>query len=115
MAKLNKINVPFDADGNVLHSDNTRWGIPPHEWRDNYIFSDTLQFVQFNNMKTSVQAEFKSLCDNRRYIMFLSELERCIRSDAISNARITGRFTFVKKGTNYSVSYVDSESTGKGV
>lgn len=111
MGDINNIKVPFDVDGNVLHSDNTRWGSPPHEWRDNYIFSDTLQFMKFHNMKTSVHAEFKSLCDNREYVMFLSELERCIRLDVISNTRITGQFTFVKRGTNYSVSYVDFEST----
>lgn len=100
------IKVPFDRNGEVLHGDNTRWGCPPYEWRDNYAFNDTLQFMGFNNMKTSVQAKFKSLTDGKSYTMFLSELERCININVIHDRKIKGVFTFAKKGTNYSVSYV---------
>ena len=111
MRTIKNIRVPFDKEGNVLSCDNTRYGFPPPVWRDNYIFEDTLKFVRFQNMKTSVHVELRSLRDNREYEMFLNELERCIRLNAISNAEITGQFTFVKRGTNYSVSYVGAEST----
>ncbi len=111
MGNIKNIRVPFDKEGNVLSGDNTRYGFPPPVWRDNYIFEDTLKFVRFQNMKTSIHAELRSLRDDREYRMFPSELERCIHLNAISNAEITGQFTFVKRGTNYSVSYVDSEST----
>ena len=101
-----QIKIPFDENGEALHSDNTRWRRPPYEWRDNYIFNDTLQFIGFNNMGTSVQAKFKSLTDGKSYTMFLSELERCINIDVIHDRKIKGAFTFVKKGTNFSISYV---------
>ena len=106
---MKPIKVPFGESGEMLHSDNTRWGRPPFEWRDNFTFADTLVFYGFDNMKTSVHVMFKSLTDGKKYPMFLTEFERCINEDAIHDKKICGEFTFAKRGTNFSVSYV-----GKG-
>lgn len=111
MAK--KVQIPFDQQGQLIHQDCTRYGIPPYEWRDNYTFQDTLRFDGFSNMKTSVQVKFTSLKDGKRHLMFLSEFARIILENAIHDGNVSGLFTFAKKGTCYSVSWVGKEENAE--
>lgn len=116
--------VPFDRYGNLLdysYSGITeeekemckRDGKIEHFWgRDNTLkevfvpnfeFEDTLIFKHFSRGCSSVKAHFESETTEKKYEMFISDLEDVIRDNHLSNCRISGRFTFVKKGQNYGI------------
>ena len=116
--------VPFDKNGNLLdYSWNgitekekeicKRDGKVEHFWgRDNTLhevfvpnfeFEDTLIFKHFSRGRSSVKAHFESQNTGKKYEMFISDLEDVILNNSLTNGRVSGKFTFVKKGQNYGV------------
>jgi hypothetical protein len=115
--------VPFDRAGNLL--DYSYMGISKEEeeickrdgkiehfWgRDNALrevfvpnveFEDTLIFKHFSRGRSSVKAHFESQFTGKKYEMFICDLEDVIKANYFIT-KLSGRFTFVKRGKNYGV------------
>lgn len=69
----------------------------------NFNFVDALDFTHFSRGRSSVKAHFVSCTTNKKYEMFISDFEDCIKNNHLTNSLIKGTFTFVKKGQNYGV------------
>lgn len=114
--------VPFNRFGNmlgysyyILSADNekicketgkfeifNRDGILAEVFVPNFEFEDTLIFTGFSRGRSSVKAHFESQLTGKKYEMFISDLEDAIKANCFI-AKLTGRFTFVKKGQNYGI------------
>ena len=105
------IKVPFDKrNGQPLHY--LRPGTPAgdrYEYRDNFQFSDTLEFKDIEKGRHSSHAIFEGK-NGTRYVMFLTELAAALRSGAFSDASLIGGFTFVKRGPFVGVRLVRDDS-----
>lgn len=68
--------------------------------KDPYTFSDTLTIMGYLRGRSSVQ-----IClvgsKGEEYSMFISDFMDMVLSTDIQRARITGTWTFTKKGANY--------------
>lgn len=102
MSKKTKINwkVPFDASGNLLNYAETYGCYAPKEWRDNYEFSGSLSFKDFRRGRSAANAILEDK-EGHTYTMFLTDFKAAI--PYMVNGKITGRFTFCKRGANYGV------------
>ena len=115
--------IPFDRNGNLL--DYSRWSLSTEgeeickrdgkfeifRGRDNTLtevfvpnfeFEDTLIFTHFSRGRSSVKAHFESQTTGKKYEMFIIDLEDVIKAN-YSITKLSGRFTFVKRGQNYGV------------
>lgn len=68
----------------------------------NFEFEDTLIFEGFSRGRSSVKAHFKSQFTGKKYEMFISDLADIIKANHFIT-KLSGRFTFVKKGQNYGI------------
>jgi hypothetical protein len=92
--------IPFNKDGSQL----SYHGYGFHEWRDNFEFEDTLEYVAYSKGRSSVGFEFKR-SDGTMVSMFLTDLDTIL--PLMKNGQITGRFTFTKRGENYGCKRID--------
>ena len=76
-------------------------------WKENYVFDDDLKFDGFYRGCSSAGAIFKSLNDGKEYNVFLKDLADIIKLDGFRSGIIHGQFTFVKRGQNYGLRYVE--------
>lgn len=70
------------------------------DWKDNYVFTDTLEFVDYERDRSAFNFIFKD-SNGSRYHMFLKESIRVI--PLLNYGKITGSWTFVKRGTCYGI------------
>ena len=70
-------------------------------WKDNYEFEDTLKYSGYSRGNSSCTVQFKSVNDGKEYTMFMVELNDCI--DKLVDGKLTGKFTFCKRGQNYGI------------
>ena len=106
--------VSFDQDGNLTerYLEPATPSSPKHFYRVNHngfnepnaIFADNLAFVQCYSTKNSVRFVFKSLKNDRKYYMFLSDFEDILKHRKLLDGyRIQGEFVFHKKGNSQGV------------
>ena len=105
MLEKKKIQIPFDEQGNQMHHPYDFGCFK--EYRDNYEFFSTLAFSCFCRGRSAAYAKFKNT-SGMICTMFLKDLEEAI--PYMKNGVITGLFTFVKRGQNYGVRLVKSDS-----
>jgi hypothetical protein len=96
MKKTGDYKIPF-RNGNQLDYEYfcTNPGI---EWLDNFEFEDELTFKHYGRGRSSVTFTLERT-NGKTVSMFVSDF-----SDAVPklvDGKLKGRFTFVKKGTNY--------------
>jgi len=109
---MNKTNyeIPFDENGNQLSYPAT-WmnGYQNKDviFKDNFIFEDTLCFVEFQRGRSSAIAKFHRSSTNTYCTVFLSDLAEIIKNMKYGN--IQGTFTFCKKGQNYGLKLEDGK------
>lgn len=75
----------------------------------NYKFKDTLKYIHTYRGRSSVKLYFVSVYDGRVYQMFFSEFEKVLKEEVISAGAMTGTFTFIKKGSDYSITMIEHE------
>ncbi len=93
--------VPFDASGNMLTFASS-WTVK--EWRDNYVFRDTLRYVQSLAGRSSMAMQFVSVTTGKKYSMFWRYFDKVIRLDCLEQGpTLTCDWTFTKQGSNYSI------------
>jgi hypothetical protein len=103
--KRTSYQIPFDKDGNQLSFP----GYTFHEWRDNYEFDATLTYETYGRGRSSVTFYWKD-DDGHRYTMFVSDFDDILNSVGLHGKKVTGRWTFVKKGQDYGVKLVTSST-----
>lgn len=78
----------------------------PDEWRDNYVFEDTLIYKGYGRGRSSVTFYFDDSNGNT-YEMFISDFDDLFRKlGGFTGLTISGKWTFVKKGKNYGIKAV---------
>ena len=103
------ILVPFDKRGNlmsyVLEYQNERGDV---EWRENFVLETTLTWKDFYRGRSSPGIKFTD-SDGREYPMFLKDLGELLLNSTMVKGKVTGKFTFCKRGENYGIKYVAEE------
>jgi hypothetical protein len=91
--------IPFDASGHQLEWAG-HYSLRPIEMRENFVFEDTLIFDgDYSKGRSAVTFHLKREQTGTNVTMFLSDFAEI--SKLMVNGRLTGRFTFCKKGTGY--------------
>lgn len=105
--KWDKINLkslgrPFTATRSQYSNDGWHLRLSP-EMRDVYVFEDVLSYVGYGKGRSAVHFTFED-SQKRRYNMFISEFSELVNTQYLE-CGITPklRWTFVKKGSNYSI------------
>lgn len=88
------MQIPFDLEDNQLHYPDAYHV----EWKDNYIFNDTIEFITYARGRSAAYFIFKR-SDDKKVIVFL--IDFCDMVKYLVNGKITGEFTFCKRGCNY--------------
>lgn len=97
---MSNYKIPFNkASGSLINY------MPPInsssvEWRDNYVFTDALEFVGYEKGRSAFNLIFQDT-KGSRYHMFLKESIRII--PLLVYGKIIGNWTFVKRGANYGI------------
>ena len=75
------------------------------EWKDNYEFKDTLTFVDWGRGRGPTNFEFVDSFDNE-YQMFMVDFCDMISKANINHGEVEGKWTFIKRGTDYGIKYL---------
>lgn len=94
--------IPFDEDGNMMTFTDS-W-CRSHEDKDNYEWEDELVYTDYSKGRSAVNFEFTSRKTGKIYSMFLSDFCRSIV--LLDEAVLKGKFTFVKRGSNFGVKLI---------
>ncbi len=108
MAKKGNYKIPFDKKGTLLdwiandgmYYDDTGTRVPAI-MEDNVVFSDTLEYVDYSQGRSSAHMHFKSLSSNRKFHMTLKDFHEVLSKKKMINNKIVGDFTFAKRGANF--------------
>lgn len=73
------------------------------KWIQNYTWSDTLTLVEMGRGQSAAFFVLKSEISGKTYYMFMKDLLDMILSRTIEKGKISGNFTYVKRGNNYGV------------
>lgn len=79
---------------------------PSHVWLPNYTFTDSMEYVGYNQGRSSVNITLRSLTDKREYTCFMKVFEKFIKvmeKGVIHNQE----FTFTKRGESYSLTLAE--------
>ena len=120
--------IPFDKNGNqqdypaswyvetgetqdYMRGDGLTGKAPKYrsegpEWKDNFEFDDTLTLVAYGRGRSSVNFTLQRT-DGTTVSMFVSDFYDA--AFKMHEGKITGRFTFTKKGQNYGCRLVESK------
>ena len=113
MAKMFKI--PFHKNGNQLHYPDVFQTYNKNKeivtidnsiWVDNYEFDDVLTYIEFDRGRSSAYFIWSSK-SGKKFTMFLIDLHDAIKH--LVDGKLTGTFTFCKRGTNYGVKLLKSK------
>lgn len=114
--------IPFDKDGNLLSW--TREKAPAQagvmtykgyyvgvsytiEWRDNFEFDAVLKLKSIYRGRSAVHFLFTDVFTKQEYNMFLSAFERVVNEKVIDQGVVSGRWTFIQRGANYSIALAE--------
>lgn len=107
MSKKGDYSIPFDAAGNQVHYPDW-WSMErePGEWRENFVFSDTLTYAGYQRGRPA--AYFKFTRESGASVtMFLTDFEDIVPN--MAHGKVTGRWTFCKRGQNYGVRMAEGQ------
>jgi len=117
-----QVLIPFDIKGNMLNWTAQDPGViapPPTgpypgyyaaaSWKPNYEFADTMEYRDFRKGRSAANAYFTSLKDGKEYCFFLKDFHDVIPK--MVKGRLSGTFTFVKRGANYGVMWLNDGTT----
>lgn len=107
--------IPFNKQtGEMLHYvDFWTEQIAQIEVKDNYMFEDSLLYMNYKGGRSSMTMILESISTGRKYYMFWKYFDKCIRRPNNSPGPIFhGKWTFIKTGKNYSVKPYEEENAG---
>lgn len=120
-----KIYVPFTLKGDLL--DYTTYTLTEEQqqeadkngqvilecpfysilFKPNFEFYDTLQYIGYSRGRSSIKIQFICLSCGTTVEMFISDFDDMMEREGLHGKHVSGRFTFVKRGKNYGVKYLD--------
>lgn len=109
-------DVPFDHKGNQQHYPEVGWAgsyadgtgkTVPVAWAPNHIFEDTLTYKEYRRGRSAAYFVF-TRTGGQQVTMFLKDFEQCLAH--MVNGKITGKFTFCKRGQNYGCKRIEDEN-----
>ena len=127
------LKIPFDGHGNQVHYSG-EIGIVPDElkyeadepegkrrfrnewitkardgrtWKDNFEFDAHLAFVGMSRGRSAAYFHLRS-AEGNTYTMFMSDILDLLQRGRVIEGACYGRWTFVKKGSNYGVKLIHS-------
>lgn len=102
--------IPFDAHGNQLAYPTAQYNPETRDWeifwKDNVVFEATLAYSGFSRGRSAAGFKMKD-SDGHRYYLMMSEMDRIMALGGWDGNKITGKWTFVKKGQNYGVQLIE--------
>jgi len=102
MAKKS-FEIPVDANGNMIG-----WESPYAKvHRPISIWVDVLTYQGYERGRSAVNFKWVSTYTNRRYYMFLTDMDEVLKTTEMAGGEIRGQFTYVKRGKNFGIKKVD--------
>jgi hypothetical protein len=102
---LEKYNKAWD-DFNVNISVGKIIKVDDIVWKENFEFEDTLELTGMSRGRSAANFNLKSITDGKNYNLFMTDTVDLIQNSTINKGKITGRWTFCKRGQNYGVKIV---------
>ena len=122
MAKKKTYQIPFDDEGNLLSYGGNK-SVYDHEtqgyrtwvpnWRDNFEFEATLTYHGFDNGIRSAHRILWEDEEGHVYPMFISRFGEALEAHGMDGNSMTGRWTFMKQGQNFSIRAVKPDKPKK--
>lgn len=119
--KKQDYQIPFDDEGNLMsypsrkyqrdEDGNQRLWVP--NLRDNYEFEATLTYAGFDNGIRSAHRVIWQDEEGHTYPMFISRLGEALETHGMDGNTMTGRWTFMKQGQNFSIRAVKPDKPKK--
>lgn len=98
--------APYNARGNLLHYPlDVPYG-QEAEWRPIEPFTAALTYDGYGRGRSAVYFHWKHLDTGARYPMFLTDMDALLNAGLVQGHLVTGRFTVVKRGKNYGLTYL---------
>lgn len=78
--------------------------VPTYVWKENFEFEATLEVYGITRGRSAARFRLRNTeAPFERYEMFMTCVEDLLVNGEVSKGRITGRWTFCKRGSNYSL------------
>jgi hypothetical protein len=103
------LKIPFDEHGYFVSYPGINFH-ERYEWKPNYVFEDELQFLGFYRGRSSAGITFESKKHKSQYTMFLIDFKDLILNNLVEFGKIQGKWTFVKRGTNFGVRFLNTQT-----
>lgn len=101
--------IPIDPHNGSVYQYISEYDLkhnPKTLWRDNNVFDDEFQLVNYHKGRSAVGFICKSLRDKREHSMFISDFVYMIMNATLVNGVVKGKFQYRKQGASYGVFYV---------
>ncbi len=96
---MKPILIPFSTDGSVPFIPDPQGA---YDWRENFIFSDTLRFIDY--CRGSSRCGFSvASSEGHIFYMFQRDVLKAIQNRLIDSGRMHGAWTFVHRGVAFGV------------
>lgn len=103
---MSTLEVPFDREtGEMVPDLRWFWDESKLRWRDNYEFTSTLTYESFLRSDHAVRIVFRG-DDGKEYHMFLKELHDILVGGGFDGNKVSGVWTFCKRGQNFGIRLV---------
>ncbi len=122
MAKKKTYQIPFDDEGNLMSYPSREYKRDPDTgaqrmWvpnlRDNFEFVATMTYHGFDNGIRSAHRIIWKDEEGRTYPMFISRFGEALEAHGMDGSTMTGRWTFMKQGQNFSLRAVKPDKRKK--
>ena len=94
--------IPFDDSGMQQYPAHYVDGF---RWEDNREFEETLTLTGYSRGRSAAGFEFRD-SQGKCYYMFLTDMVELVTGNVLDHGKITGTWTFCKRGANYGVRLV---------
>lgn len=105
--KIGEYQIPFNKNGDQLHYP-AHYTMDTGRWKDNFTFEGVLEITRMERGMSAAYFHAKDQ-EGRGYTMFMKDLFEAL--PYMAYGKLTGRFTFTKRGNNYGVKYLPSLTT----
>lgn len=108
------ISVPFSPAGDLQHHPSISYGTVDGKstctaptWKETYEFQDILEISDLEKSRNASYFVLKSKKNKLQYPAFLQDILYMIANSNARYGAIHGRWTFVKRGSNYGIVLVE--------
>ena len=77
-------------------------------WKENYEFEDTLIITGMSRGRSAANFNLQSTINSKNYNLFMTDIVDLIQKATINKGTIKGRWTFVKRGSNYGIKLLET-------